>query len=139
MKHRPLLFFLAVMAFSSAAAVEDGYDLWLRCRAVAVAACPELATGVRAERAPMRGLSGLAGTTIPLVGAVNRDGAVSYGTPESSQVIAAGRDAGVLYGAFQFPQVAAYLASARALPGAEFSVYARGAADVKGNSCAARC
>ncbi|HLA71603.1 MAG TPA: alpha-glucuronidase family glycosyl hydrolase [Steroidobacteraceae bacterium] len=145
MKHRPLLFFLAAVAFSLPAAAEDGYDLWLRYRAVDATAYPELATGVRelvtgaktptlaaAERELMRGLSGLSGTPIPLVGAISQDGALLYGTPRSSEVvatlpldlarlgpegyvirsiavngrvatvIAANSDVGVLYGAFHF-------------------------------------
>ena len=46
MKHRLLLVCLAAFALSMPVAAEDGYDLWLRYRAVDAAAYPALAAGV---------------------------------------------------------------------------------------------
>ena len=145
MMNRLLLVCLAVLAVSLPAAAEDGYDLWLRYPAVDAAAYPQLGLRVRelvtgaktptlaaAERELARGLTGLTGTAIPVVGAADQDGAVLFGTPRSSQdiaalsldlgragpegfvirsmavnghaatVIAANSDVGVLYGAFHF-------------------------------------
>lgn len=88
---------------------EDGYDLWLRYRAVDAAAYPALAVHVRqlvgpaaagpiagqkgpnvdlAGRELARGLSGLLGREIPLRSLPDAPGAVLYGTPRSSVLIA---------------------------------------------------
>ena len=146
MNHRLLLLAcLAAMSFARTAAAEDGYDLWLRYPAADTREYPALESGVRelvaasgsatleiAQRELMRGLSGLAGRPIALVGEASQPGAVFFGTPRNSQVlaelplglervgfegyvirsvmvngrpatvIAANSDAGVLYGAFHF-------------------------------------
>ena len=146
MNHRLLLLAcLGAVNFSLPAAAEDGYDLWLRYRTVDVRAYPALESEVRelvavsgsptleaAQRELMRGLSGLAGKPIALVGEATQPGAVFVGTAASSPVIrelplrleragsegyvirsvsvngrpatiiAANTDAGVLYGAFHF-------------------------------------
>jgi len=127
------------------ASAEDGYDLWLRYRAVDLATYRELDANARelvagsnsptlaaAERELLRGISGLAGTPVPLVSQPTQAGALVFGTPESSPliaglplgleragtngyvirsvfinqkpatVIAANSDIGVLYGAFHY-------------------------------------
>ena len=102
MKHRMLLVCLAAVLASMPVSAEDGYDLWLRYRAVDAAAYPALAAEVRelvsgdsnptlaaAERELQLGLAGLSGTAIPVVGTPGRDGAVLFGTPRSSAAIAA--------------------------------------------------
>ena len=131
-------------------AAEDGYDLWLRYHAANAREYPALESNVRelvavsgsqppgsptlqaAQRELLRGLSGLAGKPVALVGEASQAGAVFFGTPASSAaikalplgleragaegyvirsvsvngrpatVIAANSDAGVLYGAFHF-------------------------------------
>jgi alpha-glucuronidase len=136
---------LAVVAFLPRAAAEDGYDLWLRYRAIDGSAhqtldgsVQELVNGTdsptldAARTELLRGLSQLTGRQIPLVGNVSKAGAVVFGTPRSSSliaalplaleragdegyvirsvvinrqpatVIAANSDVGVLYGAFHF-------------------------------------
>jgi alpha-glucuronidase len=145
MKLHSLLACLAAILLSSSAAAEDGYDLWLRYGKVDAAAYPALESAVRelvtggasptldaAQRELERGLSGLAGKPLARVDAPTRDGAVIFGTPRSSAlvaalhldlaaagsegyrirsasvnghaatVIAANSDTGVLYGAFHF-------------------------------------
>ncbi len=138
MNHRLLLACLAAMLFALPAASEDGYDLWLRYRPpsqvpvrelVGTTASPTLAA---AQRELVRGLGGLAGAPIPVVPAPGQPGALLFGTPRSSAliaglslgleragaegyvirsvtlggraatVIAANSDIGVLYGAFHF-------------------------------------
>jgi alpha-glucuronidase len=144
MNKRRLFACLAVVACSLPAAAEDGYDLWLRYPAIDAAGYPS-AGSVRqlagesasptlaAARSELeRGLSGLLGKPIPVVREANEAGAVIYGTPRSSTliaglplalervgpegfvirsvsidqkpaiVIAANSDVGVLYGAFHF-------------------------------------
>ncbi|HEU4780110.1 MAG TPA: alpha-glucuronidase family glycosyl hydrolase [Steroidobacteraceae bacterium] len=136
---------LALVASSLPSAAEDGYDLWLRYRAVDASAYSSLDTSVQAlvkgTGSPtldaagvelQRGLSNLTGRRIPLVSSVGKAGAVVFGTPRSSTliaalalslertgrdgyvirgvtinqqpaiVIAANSDVGVLYGAFHF-------------------------------------
>jgi alpha-glucuronidase len=91
-----------VLAFASLpVAAEDGYDLWLRYRAVDPVLYPALgasvhelvagagsatlgAAGIELER----GLSGLLGRPIPLVKEATQAGAVLFGTPRSSARIA---------------------------------------------------
>ena len=148
-----ILVALAVIAWpllhGGPARAEDGYDLWLRYRPVEgaerardQAAATELVVGraspvLDAARQELsRGLTGLLGeTAIQVDTSVGRDGAVVFGTPRSSSliarlnlplerlggegylirsvsiggkratVIAANSDAGVLYGAFRYLQL----------------------------------
>jgi alpha-glucuronidase len=145
MIQRGKLAWLAALALIGPASAEDGYDLWLRYRAIDASAYPALGTHVRQIVAPAstptldvagreleRGLAGLAGRNIPVSGEVREPGAIVYGTPGSSPliarlalgleragpegyvirslaidgrpatVIAANSDVGVLYGAFHF-------------------------------------
>ncbi len=90
--------------FARPASAEDGYDLWLRYRAVTAADYPALGANVRllaalsesknsptldaAGRELARGLSGLTGQHFPVRGAPDGAGAVLYGTPRSSESIA---------------------------------------------------
>lgn len=86
------------------ALAEDGYDLWLRYRTIATLEYPALDANVRelvaisgsqvltaAQTELLRGLSGLSGRPIPLVGTPTQPGAVLIGTPSTSSVIADGR------------------------------------------------
>ena len=145
MQLRTLIACLALTVCSLPAAAEDGYDLWLRYRAVDAAVYPALdasARGlVRDSSSPTlsaagteleRGLSGLLGRPIPILETANQPGAIIFGTPGGSRlianlslpleragpsgyvirsvrlddkpviVIAANSDIGVLYGAFHF-------------------------------------
>jgi alpha-glucuronidase len=101
MKNAVFLVCLAA-AFSLPAAAEDGYDLWLRYRAVDAAAYPDLGINVRelvsgtptprlaaADRELTNGLAGLTGAPIPRVRAPSRDGAVLFGTAQSLPLISA--------------------------------------------------
>ncbi len=94
---------LAALLVATAARAEDGYELWLRYRPLA--GQPEWSrvhatlTGVmmgagsptlRASRDELaRGLRGMLGRDVPLLDAVDRDGALVAGTPAGSPVIAA--------------------------------------------------
>jgi alpha-glucuronidase len=141
---RIALALLLVCGMPALAQAEDGYDLWLRYRPVEASARASYGAQARsvvggnpspvlnaAGRELVRGLSGLLGRPQP-EGAVVAPGAVVYGTPLSSPiiaalkldlsaageegyvirsavvdgdpitVIAANRDAGVLYGAFAY-------------------------------------
>ena len=134
-----------VLAATGPAVAEDGYDLWLRYRPIESgsleryrSAATELvgpatsATLRAAESELTRGLTGLLGTSPSRSERVTRKGAVVFGTPDSSRliadqgldfgsagkegyllrsvvidgrpvtVIAARSDIGVLYGAFHF-------------------------------------
>ena len=145
MNKRRLFACLAVVACSLPVAAEDGYDLWLRYPAIDAAVAYPSANSVRqlvgVSASPTlgaagseleRGLSGLMGKPIPVVREANEAGAVLFGTPRSSTliaglplalervgpegfvirsvsidqksaiVIAANSDVGVLYGAFHF-------------------------------------
>jgi alpha-glucuronidase len=147
MNHRSLLLAcLAVAGFSLPAAAEDGYDLWLRYgglgapdRAELRATIHEVVPGERssatleATRSELlRGLSALTGDAVDVATAPTRAGAVIFGTPRSSSMIAklplaleragsegyvirsvrvngnavtaiaANSEVGVLYGAFHF-------------------------------------
>lgn len=136
---------LACTLFAHLAAAEDGYDLWLRYPQAAPEALERYRAAVThivgAADSPTlqavqdeleRGLSGLLGTDVPIETGVVRAGAVVFGTPQSSaivaelklplsdvgsegyvlrsatiegrptSVIAANSDVGVLYGAFHF-------------------------------------
>jgi len=102
MNLRPLIagLFFAVCSLPSGA--EDGYDLWLRYRAIDTTAHPALvyrlgpvvagnvstSTLVVAGEELRRGLQGLLGTEVPLAREVKNPGAIVYGTPESSPYIA---------------------------------------------------
>ena len=91
---------LAAFACSLPVVAEDGYDLWLRYHADTQAnrtiepSVQELVEGTEsptldaAESELLRGLSGLTGRQIPLVKNVSRSGAVVFGTPRSSTLIA---------------------------------------------------
>ena len=139
MKIRIVFACLAVIAGSLPAAAEDGYDLWLRYRAVEPSFhVQELVRGAgsptldAAGAELLRGLLQLTGRHPALVDDASRAGAVIFGTPASSRliaglplsleragpegfvirsvtinqlpatVIAANSDVGVLYGAFHF-------------------------------------
>jgi alpha-glucuronidase len=145
MNLRRLFACLAVVACSLPAAAEDGYDLWLRFHPVDAASYPaldatvhELLVGAGSPTLKAAGvelgddLTRLLGRKIPLVYRVTQGGAVVYGTPRSSKVIAglplalervgpegfvirsvsidqkpaiviaANSDVGVLYGVFHF-------------------------------------
>jgi alpha-glucuronidase len=138
MIHRLLPICLAAILFALPAASEDGYDLWLRYHPQSQGPVRELVAGAvsptldAAQRELVRGLSGLAGAPVPVVAEPGRAGAVLFGTPHSSKliaglslgleragpegyvirgaqvgghavtVIAANSDIGVLYGAFHF-------------------------------------
>ena len=102
MNHRALwLACLAAVSVSLPAAAEDGYDLWLRYRAVDTREYPALTTGVRelvtvsgsetleaAQGELVRGISGLVGAPVAQVAAPTQSGAVLLGTPRSSALIA---------------------------------------------------
>lgn len=97
---RVLLAWLWLLFAAGAAKAEDGYDLWLRYPAVEAASVGpyrETATGlmpagdtptIRAATAELtRGLSGLTGRPVATVDRI-REGAILYGTPATSSVIA---------------------------------------------------
>jgi alpha-glucuronidase len=131
------------------ATAEDGYELWLRYRDVGAAARaqiePHVSEIVAGASTPTlsaagselrRGLTGFAGHEVPVVERPTLSGALLYGTPQSSAVvarlplglervgdegyvirsvvvnqkpvtvIAANSDVGVLYGAFHFLRLA---------------------------------
>ncbi|HUQ12473.1 MAG TPA: alpha-glucuronidase family glycosyl hydrolase [Steroidobacteraceae bacterium] len=149
MKHsRPLIAALAALIFSCSAIAEDGYDLWLRYRSIDTSAHPALvyklgpivmgtsstSTLVVVGDELRRGLDGLGilPAQTQFANEVKAPGAVVFGTPESSPliaslnlplkdlgkegfliratkikgqpgfVIAANTDVGVLYGSFEF-------------------------------------
>jgi len=149
MKYRSLLACIAAVGFSLPACAEDGYDLWLRYPAADPAAYPALETHARelaglvnsatlevVQAELSRGLSGLKGRRITMVGEPQQPGTVLFGTPRTSAliaklplgleragtegyvlrstsvdgkpltVIAANSDIGVLYGAFHFLRLA---------------------------------
>ena len=92
---------VAVFGCSLPAGAEDGYDLWLRYRAVEASFNRSLELSlqelVKSAGSPtldaagaelLRGLAQLTGRTIPLVGSPSGAGAVVFGTPASSPLIA---------------------------------------------------
>ena len=97
----PLLCFLAALFFSAQASrADDGYRLWMRYDAlpapgarayrqqissIVVTGDSPTLTAIRSELA--RGCSGYLGQNVPLASAVNRDGALVVGTPQSSPII----------------------------------------------------
>ncbi len=94
------LIVLLALAASVPAFAEDGYDLWLRYRPVEEAArvryqpaATALVSGAAtptldaAQAELLRGLTGLLGSA-PYVSPSVRDGAVVFGTPKSSPIIA---------------------------------------------------
>jgi alpha-glucuronidase len=128
---------------SSRAHAEDGYDLWLRYRpveapwleryrAAARELVPPLSAGEAAQRELTRAISAMLGTTLVIAKRATQDGAIVFGTPQSSAaiaglhldleplgsegylvrsasldghrvtIIAANTDAGVIYGTFHF-------------------------------------
>jgi alpha-glucuronidase len=137
---------LLLLGFARLACSEDGYDLWLRYRTLEApqlasyrAAATQLTSDatasatLQAARAELtRGLAGLLGSGPPTTSSVTQDGAVVFGTPRTSRIIAdlkldlgstgtegyvirtvtvgghrataiaANEDVGVLYGAFHF-------------------------------------
>jgi alpha-glucuronidase len=101
MNYRALIASLVLVACALPAGAEDGYDLWLRYRAVDAGSYPDLDAHVRelvvgsgsatleaAGRELASGLTNLQGRRISLVPAVTQSGAVLLGTPRSSRVIA---------------------------------------------------
>jgi len=139
------LVLMSLASLAPCAHAEDGYDLWLRYRllpsqwlATYRPAVTELVSGAPSPTLDIvqselsRGLGGLLGVTAPIASHPTHDGAVIFGTPQSSPVIAhlaldlrslgtegyvirsltaeghpvtviaANQDVGVLYGAFQF-------------------------------------
>src|SRR5687768_9825774 len=107
MKLKKRLFWLAAilwnvsLAAPAIAIAEDGYDLWLRYPQAA----PEVLTRYRtslthivtgapsptleAARAELAcGLEGLLGTALPQIETMDRSGALVFGTPRSSTIIA---------------------------------------------------
>jgi alpha-glucuronidase len=107
---RLMLVLLGLAAAAPAAHAEDGYELWLRYPLVADAArraeyrgaitglsVPGDSATVRAARDELlRGLRGLLGVDLPLLGDAARDGVVLAGTPATSPAIAALNLAGAL-------------------------------------------
>jgi alpha-glucuronidase len=97
------LFCAVSLGRMSIAHAEDGYDLWLRfslvepaetlaayrARATQIVTESGLPTLQAAERELSTGLSGLLGTTVPVVQAASLNGAILLGTPASSPAIAA--------------------------------------------------
>jgi alpha-glucuronidase len=147
MTPRPLLAALAALLFSCASSAEDGYDLWLRYRATsgtaaalaqpnprfgALVGASNTETLAAAQAELRRGLHGLLGREVEQANEVSFANALVFGTPRSSEpiaalklpletvgpegylirsvtiaghpatVIAANSDVGVLYGAFHF-------------------------------------
>jgi alpha-glucuronidase len=148
MQRRSLIATLILFVIGLPVAAEDGYDLWLRYGAIDVGAYPALdrsatalvgdsssPTLAAARSELQRGLSGLSGKAISAKTNASWSGAIVYGTPRSSEVIAklplpldrvgpegyvirsieidgraatviaANSDIGVLYGAFHFLRV----------------------------------
>ncbi len=78
---------------------EDGYDLWLRYRAAeapwleryrasARELVPPLGASLAAQTELTRAITGLLGAPPMIVGKITQDGAIVFGTPQSSAVIA---------------------------------------------------
>jgi alpha-glucuronidase len=101
MNIRALIASLIFVVCAVPSGAEDGYDLWLRYRAVDAATYPalgavvtELVGGSSSATLAVvgaeleRGLAGLSGKPIPAVGKMSRMGALVYGTARSSTVIA---------------------------------------------------
>ena len=95
------LLLLASLAGASPAVAEDGYELWLRYRAVedgvlhryratatALSGNADTPTLRVAQSELIRGLNGLLNYSVPLQQKVTRDGAIVFGTPHSSSVVA---------------------------------------------------
>src|SRR3954470_7482788 len=94
---------LLVLTFISApsARADDGYDLWLRyptiespalesyrASATSVIANDSSPTLKAAQSELTKGLAGLLGQSIPVESGVTRDGAIVFGTPKSSLIVA---------------------------------------------------
>jgi alpha-glucuronidase len=96
-----LLVLVGVLLFPPMAGAEDGYDLWLRYRpvearwlgpyrsaATALVGAADSGTLQAARSELRRALSGLLGRAPPMRSTVRRDGAILFGTPQSSALIA---------------------------------------------------
>ncbi len=94
-----LLCLALLLGGSPPAPAEDGYELWLRYRpveapwlqryrSVARELLPPTAAAPQAQAELLRALSGLLGSAPPMVGHATRDGAIVFGTPQSSAAIA---------------------------------------------------
>ncbi len=97
----PLLCLLTALFFSAQASwADDGYRLWMRydslpapniavyrqqVSSIVVTGDSPTLTAIRSELA--RGCAGLLGQNVPLASAVNRNGALVVGTPQSSPLI----------------------------------------------------
>jgi alpha-glucuronidase len=100
MKHRILAAVLVAVSLSVPALGEDGYDLWLRYRTPDTGSIPAASATrelVVSEASPTlsaagrelaTGLGGLAGAPVPVVREPTQAGALLYGTPRSSALIA---------------------------------------------------
>jgi alpha-glucuronidase len=101
MKQRLFLAALAVASCSFPVVAEDGYDLWLRYRPVEARGYPPISefasqlvlsdaspTLAAAGRELATALGGLAGAPMPVVREPGQAGALLYGTPRSSPLIA---------------------------------------------------
>jgi alpha-glucuronidase len=101
MKHRLLVAVLAAASLSLPVLAEDGYDLWLRYRALEASSYPPVSEFARelvlsdasptlsvAGRELVTGLGGLAGAPVPVVREPSQPGALIHGTPRSSALIA---------------------------------------------------
>src|SRR5689334_12447002 len=94
MNHRQLLACLAAMLFALPAASEDGYDLWLRYRPQPQGQVREVVAGAvsptleAAQSELVRGLSGLGGAPVPVVSSPGQSGALLFGTPRGSPLVA---------------------------------------------------
>jgi alpha-glucuronidase len=149
MKHHYLPAALLAVFVSMPSIAEDGYDLWLRYATADAASYPALQAEVRevvsgaatptleaAQRELLQGLTGLGGKPVAVVDAPGQSGALLFGTPRSSAliaglplaleragaegyvirslpvngrpatVIAANSDLGVLYGVFHYLRLA---------------------------------
>jgi len=91
-----------VMLFGVTAQADDGYRLWLRYDALPAANIDSYRSHVRAILAPgnsatiaaartelVNGCSGLLGASIPVIQAIENDGVILLGTPQTSPEIAA--------------------------------------------------
>jgi alpha-glucuronidase len=103
-RHRGAMPALLMILFAAVpeCRAEDGYDLWLRYRAIETAQAERYRSRVRqivpasgtpvldaARREVSQGISGLLGASVPESREVTSDGALLLGTPRSSPAIAA--------------------------------------------------
>src|SRR5262245_15802235 len=92
-----------MLACATSAFAEDGYDLWLRYRAIEapaaaayraqataiVAPAPASPTLAAARDELQRGLSGMLGSEIPIAARADGAGAIVLGTPANAPAVAA--------------------------------------------------